>query len=182
MEHDKLRLAPIEKPRGLLVRLAYWLSKRQYGKVLTPMKVVYARKPGLINIVRHILKVQKSLTLEPAIQYLVSVQVSRMNGCPFCEDIGLAHAVQNRIGKERFTALEDFRTSPSFTERERAALAFAEEATRNHSVSEETWATVKKHFNDTQIVELVWLNATENYFNLTAAVLGIGSDELAGKL
>ncbi len=70
----KLRLAPIEKPRGLLVRLAYWLSKRQYGKVLTPMKVVYARKPGLINIVRHILKVQKSLTLEPAIQYLVSCE------------------------------------------------------------------------------------------------------------
>ncbi len=182
MGHEKLRLAPIEKPRGLLVRLAYWLSKRQYGKVLTPMKVVYARKPGLINIVRHILKVQKSLTLEPAIQYLVSVQVSRMNGCPFCEDIGFAHAVQHRIGKERFAALADFRTSPSFSDRERSALAFAEEATRNHNVSEETWVAVKKHFNDTQIIELVWLNATENYFNLTAAVLGIGSDNLVGKL
>ncbi len=52
-----------------------------------------------------------------------------MNGCPFCEDIGLAHAVQQKIGKERFAALADFRTSPSFTDRERAALAFAEEGT-----------------------------------------------------
>ncbi len=94
----------------------------------------------------------------------------------------MAHAVQHRIGKERFAALADFRTSPSFSDRERSGLAFAEEATRNHNVSEETWVAVKKHFNDTQIVELVWLNATENYFNLTAAVLGIGSDNLVGKL
>lgn len=181
MEHT-LRLAPIEKPHGLLVRLAYWLSKRQYGKVLTPMKVVYARKPEIIGMIRQILKIQKGLTLDPAIQFLVSTQVSRINGCPFCEDIAMAHAVQQRVGRERFAELDNYRTSPHFSDAERAALAFAEEATRNRSVSEETWATVKKHFSDTQIVELVWLNATENFFNLSNAVLGVGSDDLVGKL
>ena len=120
MEHT-LRLAPIEKPHGLLVRLAYWLSKRQYGKVLTPMKVVYAQKPGIIGMIRKILKIQKGLTLDPAIQFLVSTQVSRINGCPFCEDIALAHAVQQRIGKERFAELDNYRTSSQFSEAERAA-------------------------------------------------------------
>ena len=42
-----MRLAPIEQPRSLLVRIAYWLSKRQLGKVMTPLKVIYARAPRL---------------------------------------------------------------------------------------------------------------------------------------
>ncbi len=62
------------------------------------------------------------------------------------------------------------------------ALAFAEEATRNHSVSDKTWAAVKSTSTTRKLSSSVWLNATENYFNLTAAVLGIGSDELVGKL
>jgi len=84
--------------------------------------------------------------------------------------------------QERFAELDNYRTSSKFSEAERAALAFAEEATRNHQVSDETWTAVKRHFTDKQIVELVWLNATENFFNLSNAVLGIGSDDLVGKL
>ena len=38
-------LAPIEKPRGMMMGLVYKMSKRQFGKVLTPLKVVYARLP-----------------------------------------------------------------------------------------------------------------------------------------
>ena len=35
-------LAPIEKPQGMMMGLVYKMSKRQFGKVLTPLKVVYA--------------------------------------------------------------------------------------------------------------------------------------------
>jgi hypothetical protein len=35
------------------------------------------------------------------------------------------------------------------------------------------------NFSDTKIVELAWLNAAENYYNLPAAILGIGSDRLS---
>lgn len=38
---------------------------------------------------------------------------------------------------------------------------------------------MRERFNETEIVEITWLNAAENYFNLQAAVLGIGSDRLA---
>jgi alkylhydroperoxidase family enzyme len=83
------------------------------------------------------------------------------------------------VGEERFRALGDFRTSPVFTERERAALAFAEEATLHRRLTEQTAAAVRAHFTELEIVELTWLNAAENYFNLQAAVLGIESDGLA---
>jgi hypothetical protein len=35
-------LNPIEKPRGLMLKMVYWLSRRQVGKVIAPIKISYA--------------------------------------------------------------------------------------------------------------------------------------------
>jgi len=79
---------------------------------------------------------------------------------------------------EKFDALPEYRTSPLFSERERAALDYVEEATRNKRVSDATFEALRRHFNDRAIVELTWLNALENYYNLINLPLGIGSDGL----
>lgn len=174
-----MRLTPVDRPRNPLVRLAYWISARQFGKVIMPMKVIYARKPRLLRIAAQIQRTMEGgLSLDPSLRLLVQVQAARMNFCVFCEDLALANAVQRRIGLERFRALDDFRTSPLFSEPERAALAFVEAATRDRQVSNDTWQALRQHFSETEIVELTWVNAAENYFNLQAHVLGIGSDEL----
>lgn len=173
-------LSPIEQPRGPFLRLAYRLSRRQFGKVITPLKVIYARKPRLAVIAGQIGRtLERGLSLEPELLLLVQVQASRLNGCTFCQDLALARAVRERVGAERFAALEDFRTSGRFTERERTALAVVEEATLHRRLSDETAARLREHFTEVEIVELVWANAAENYFNLQAAVLGIESDGLA---
>ena len=85
--------------------------------------------------------------------------VARLNGCAFCQDLNLARALQAQIGAERFRALPDYRTSELFTERERAALAYAEEATEHKRVSEATFAALRTHFSEQEIVELTWVNA-----------------------
>lgn len=174
-----MELTPIDPPKTLFQRLAFWFSERRYGKVLTPLKVVYARKPRLALIAQMIARTaEKHLTLDDDLRLLVMVHTARLNGCTFCQDVNLAQAVQKEMGRERFRALPDVRTSELFTDRERAALAFAEEATQQKSVSDATFEALHTHFTETEIVELTWLNAAENYFNLQAAVLGIGSDEL----
>ena len=38
-------LAPIEQPDGLVKKLAYYFTRRQFGKVITPLKVHSARLP-----------------------------------------------------------------------------------------------------------------------------------------
>ena len=43
---DELLLAPIEKPKGLMMKLAYFFTRRQFGRVLTPLKVASARLPA----------------------------------------------------------------------------------------------------------------------------------------
>jgi AhpD family alkylhydroperoxidase len=175
-----VRLSPIERPRSPWMRLAFRISKQRFGKVLAALKVIYARKPRLLLVAQMIARTQeKGISLEPPLRLLVQVKVSQLNGCPFCEDLALAQALRKRLGPERFRHLSEYRTSGAFSKRERTALALAEEATRFRRVSDETWAAARENFSETEIVELVWLNAAENYFNLQAAVLGIESDQLA---
>lgn len=159
--------------------MAYQASIRQFGRVITPFKVIYARKPRLLVLAGLIDRTMRyGLSLKPELRLLIQVQASRMNGCAFCEDLVLANAVREQIGSEKFVAMPEFRTSSFFSERERAALAYAEEATRARHVSDETFAALRAHFTETEIVEVAWVNAAENYFNLQAHPLGIGSDEL----
>jgi alkylhydroperoxidase family enzyme len=109
---------------------------------------------------------------------MVTTLVSQINGCSFCLDIARAMAIREHLGMEKFDALEQYRTSPLFTDRERAALAYAEEATRHKRVSDATFEALRKRFIESEIVEITWLNAVENYYNLINLPLEIESDGL----
>jgi alkylhydroperoxidase family enzyme len=87
-------------------------------------------------------------------------------------------AVMEHMGLEKFDALPDWRESPHFDERERAALAYVEEATRDKQVSDATFEALRKHFDDREIVEITVLNAAENFYNLINIPLEIEADGL----
>jgi len=172
-----VRLEPVEKPKGMMLRLAYWMTRRQFGKVMTPMKVVIARMPGSERLAWEIVKFEmKGIRLEPELHYMIGTLASRINGCAFCADLGRAMAIRDRMRMEKFDALLDYRTSPLFSARERAALAYAEEATRHKRVSSPTFEELRKHFSEREIVEITWINALENYYNLINLPLEIESD------
>lgn len=175
-----MRIPPIEKPRGLVNRLAYWMSRRQLGKVMTPLKVVFARIPGTIFSEYALVRVLEGnkLKLDPMLRLLVQHHVARLNGCGFCIDIGRAVAVQHRVNLDKIDAVSEYRVNPLFTERERSALAYVEEATRNKVVTDATFAALRGHFDEREIVEITWLCAVENYFNLVNLPLEIESDGL----
>jgi len=174
-----MRLDPIERPDNLIMRVAYRIVERKFGKVVTPLKVIYARKPLFLMVFALIdLLLNKSVTLPASFRLLFQIYVSMLNGCSFCQDARQALAVQRRIGIEKFQALKEYRVSPLFDERERAALAFAEEFSTNKYVSDKIFAELTKQFTEREIVELVWMNAAENYFNALAVPLGIKMDGL----
>lgn len=174
-----MRLAPIERPTTLLGKLAYWMTARRLGKVITPMKVIYARFPALFrHAYQQIQIVEKALTLDPTISLLVRTWPAMINECTFCVDIAKAAALYQHVTLEKLEALPSYRTSPLYDARERAALAYVEEATRHKHVSDATFAELRRHFDERQIVEITWLNALENYYNLLNLPLGIEADGL----
>ena len=59
-------LAPIENPQQPMMKLVYAMARRQFGKVVTPLKVVSARMPVAFGMfTAKIAKLDKKLTLPP---------------------------------------------------------------------------------------------------------------------
>ena len=172
-------LPPIEQPQGLIQKIAYTLSKKQFGKVPTPVKVVYSRLPAAFGMfVAKIAKLDKQLTLPAETAFLVREQVAHINVCEFCMDIGRYFVVKSSMNEAKFDALADYRTSPLFNEAERAALDYVTELTRDKNVSPETFGRVRRHYSERAICEIVWLVASEHFYNMTNIGLNIHSDML----
>jgi alkylhydroperoxidase family enzyme len=61
------------------------------------------------------------------------------------------------IPETKLVALAEWDTSTEFSERERAALAFATAIARDDvEVSDACWARVRRHFSEPEVVELVF--------------------------
>jgi alkylhydroperoxidase family enzyme len=172
-------LPPIEKPQGLLMKLAYAATRRQFGKVLTPLKVHTARLPLAFGLFyQKISKLDKKLVLPPETALLIREHVARINVCLFCIDIGRSFTIKASMNQATFDALEKYSTSPLFTDAERAALDYSTELTRDKSVRPETFARVARHYSEREICEIVWLVASEHIYNITNIGLNIHSDML----
>ena len=169
-----MRLAPIEKPPSLLGKLLDGAIRRMLGRPITPSQVVYNRVPAAWRISLAFQLFERFGSKLPSeLRLLATTRVAQLNGCAFCEDIKRAYAIRSRLGVAKFDALDDWRTSNAFSPRERAALAFAEEATLAKRVSDATFAEARAHFDEREIAELVLLNAIENFYNGMNLALGI---------
>jgi alkylhydroperoxidase family enzyme len=172
-------LPPIERPKGLMMKLVYVMTRRQFGKVITPIKVFCARLPlAFGQFYGKISALDKKLVLPPETVMLIREQVARTNVCLFCLDIGRYFTIKASMNQAKFDALHQYRTSPFFTDAERAALDYVTELTRNKNVEPETFARLAGHYSERQICEIVWLVASEHFYNMTNIALNIHSDML----
>src|SRR4029453_13749012 len=172
-------LSPIEKPRGLVKKLAYYFTRKQFGKVLTPVKVHSARLPAAFGLFyAKIGKLDQKLTLPRETILLIRHQVARLNICLFCMDIGRAFAIKAMMKEAKFDALDQYRTSTLFADAERAVLDYATELTKDKKVNADTFARMARHYSEREICEIVWLVASEHLFNMTNIGLNIHSDML----
>jgi alkylhydroperoxidase family enzyme len=172
-------LAPIEKPSGIMMKLAYYFTRRQFGKVLTPLKVHSARLPSAFGLFYgKIGTLDKKLRLPRETIFLIREQVARINICLFCLDIGRSFTIKASMNQAKFDALEHYQTSPLFTEAERAALDYATELTKDKKVSPATFARMAPYYPEREICEIVWLVASEHLYNITNTGLNIHSDML----
>ncbi|RQW99574.1 carboxymuconolactone decarboxylase family protein [Micromonospora globispora] len=114
-------------------------------------------------------------SLPTSTQELVSLRASQINGCGWCIDMHTKDAAAGGESAVRLNLVAAWRESTVFTEAEQAALALAEEGTRladaYEGVSDETWAQVRKHYDDDQIAALVSLVALINAANRLAVIV-----------
>lgn len=113
--------------------------------------------------------------LPKATQELVGLRASQINGCGWCVDLHTKEAAAAGETALRINLVAAWRETTVFTEAEQAALALAEEGTRladaDQGVSDETWAQVRKHYDDDQIAAMVSLVAMINAANRLAVIV-----------
>ncbi|MEU9052269.1 carboxymuconolactone decarboxylase family protein [Streptomyces sp. NPDC048384] len=114
-------------------------------------------------------KVVSDSTLPAAIQELVKIRASQINGCGFCTDMHIKDAAHAGETAQRLHLVAVWREATVFTEAERAALEVAEQGTRiadaAGGVSDEAWANAAKHFDEDQLVALISLLGVINAYN-----------------
>lgn len=81
---------------------------------------------------------------------------SRSAGCRYCEAHSLVAAEIHGVSKEKVDAIWDYKTSPLYSDAERAALDFAAAAGAvPNAVNDEIMANLKTHWSEGQIVRLL---------------------------
>lgn len=157
------------------VRLFFWNQKRRYGAVLEPARL-WGRSPkvfGGLALLYGALD-RRASPIEPALRTLVTVRVSQINWCQFCVDVNASTALKRGISEEKLLAIAAFRNSMLFSEREQAALSYAEAVTytEQHPTAEH-FAKLRQHFNDDAIIELTAVIAFQNLSSKFNAALQV---------
>lgn len=172
-------LAPIERPDSLVMRLVYYFTEKQFGKVLTPLKVFGARMPLAFGKWQgQIAQLDKKLTLPAEAIMLVREQVAHLNVCLFCIDIGRSMVIRGALDEAKFDALAEYITSPLFSDRDRAILDYVTALTRDKKVDTATFDRLGQYCTEREICEIVYLVASEHVYNMTNIGLNIHSDML----
>ena len=106
--------------------------------------------------------------LEPALIELVLMRVSQINGCAFCLDMHSKDARAAGETEQRLYLLPAWRETKLYSERERAALAWAEELTELASpeaVSDALYEQASQQFEEAALVDLTLLVVAINGWN-----------------
>ena len=111
-----------------------------------------------------------SQTLDSKLLHLVYLRVSQINGCAYCVDKHSDDALREGDTEQRVHNVVVWEESPFYTERERAAFAWAEAVTlvsQTH-VSDAIYEESRKQFSEKEISDLTLAIATMNAWNRMA--------------
>ncbi len=172
-------LPPIEKPKGIMIKLAYYFVRKQFGKVFSPLAIHSARLPSAFGLFyTKVSKLDKKLILPEETAMLIRMRVAGINICLFCMDANRYAVIQKSMNVEKFDSLDEYKTSRLFNNAERTALDYVTELTAEKKVSPETFKRLTEYFSEREICEIVWLAASEHLYNITNIGLNIHSDML----
>ncbi len=133
---------------------------------------------ALLGMHKHLAKVFTDAKLRA----LVELRVSQINGCAFCLDMHATEARHLGESQQRLDCIAAWREAPFFTDRERAALAWAESLTHvaETRAPDDVYNEVKKHFPEKELVDLTAAIGMINLWNRMSVAFRIEPKERKG--
>jgi AhpD family alkylhydroperoxidase len=123
--------------------------------------------PGVYDAMDALDRYLAGCGLEESLLHLVRLRASQINGCAYCLDMHWKDLRALGEGEQRLYSLDAWRECPYYTERERAALAWAEAVTlvAGDHVPDAVYDAVRPHFSDRDLSNLTLAVATINAWN-----------------
>lgn len=134
--------------------------------------------PGVYHAMLGLEEYLKGCGLEPKLLDLIKLRASQVNGCAYCIDMHWKDLAAAGEKEQRMYGLDAWREASYYTERERAALGWAEAVTnvREGHVPDEVYDEAKKQFTDKELSNVTLAVAAINAWNR----LAIASRAVAG--
>jgi len=128
-----------------------------------------------MRALEHYLNAQAGL--EANLQEFVRLLASKLNGCEYCIGLHTAELHRHNETPDRIAGVTDWRGSDLYTQRERAALAWAEAVTniRDGHAPDVVYDELKAHFTEAEIVNLTLTITNINAWNRLEISLGAHS-------
>jgi alkylhydroperoxidase family enzyme len=154
-----------KKDAGPLLKAVYWFARREFGAVPEPVTVMAHHPKLLMASARHELAVKKAVKTSgqgPLLELCVYRTAVRL-GCSWCVDFGAMLMKHGGLDIERLKHIDDYATSPLFTDLERKALAYADAMTDTPvAVTDEQVAELEKLLGRKELMALTYEIALEN--------------------
>lgn len=127
----------------------------------------FKANPKAMNTLLGLEQYIASAGLEKSLVELVRLRASQLNGCAYCIDVHTVDARKAGENDRRLSLLPVWRETGVYSDRERAALAWAEALTlvADSHVPDEVWVQARQQFEEAELVNLTLLVTAINAWN-----------------
>ena len=173
------RIAPLPADCNPELKEAFEGYRRNLGFVPNSM-LILQRKPEIVKAMGQLTAAiwEPDGEVDRAFRRLVAHVASRAAGCQYCMAHTAGGALLFGVDPRKVEAIWDFRVSPLYSAAERVALDFAiAAASQPNGVTDETFAEMRKHWSEAQIVETAAVVAVFGFLNRWNDTMGTPLEE-----
>jgi alkylhydroperoxidase family enzyme len=162
---------PLVDPEAVpdsLKPLVEQIKRERGGRVLNLYKLLLNSPPIAAGWLHMGTAVRMESSLSGDMRELAICRVAQISGAEYEWQAHAPIAVKEGVSQAQVDELASWRSSGVYSNAQRAVMAYAEQVTREFDADDETFAAVREHFNDQEIMELT---ATIAFYNMVSRVL-----------
>ncbi|RJG11447.1 carboxymuconolactone decarboxylase family protein [Massilia cavernae] len=128
----------------------------------------YTLAPANLKAMINLSASVKNSSIGAHLVELINLRVSQINGCGVCIDMHWRELIKHDANPRHLNAIAGWREAPFFSDRERAALGWAEavNALPQRDDTDAAYAELQPHFSPAEIVELSYAVAVIKGWNM----------------
>ncbi len=163
------RVSLVEKDKAHPVVKELYEKEEQRGWPIINLFKVMGHCPYIgLNFQRLGSSILRGEKLSPKLRELAILRVGNLARSEYEFTKHTAIGLKAGVAQKQIDELASWKTSPAFNETEGAVLAYTDEVAENISVSDKTFANLKRFFDEDQIVEIT---TVIGYYGMVSRIL-----------